>query len=681
VRLLMPFDYPFITALLIDTYSSIFLSPQFCRTHRVFTGASCPDGASFLPTIAGSEWQVSNGAYSLAGCPPGYELAAQECSLCPASSYCPGGSAAHIPCSEELFSSPGSNSSSDCRHVVFVFMTISFPMFVEDFSASEHRKVMQGLALVSDIYQGDILEVGLSEAGFGRTLIMYKFATSDAIAAENLRLRLSKELSNSSSFKFKGLADGYLETVTVSACPPGFYLQLEVGTSKNGKDGLCELCPAGFFCIGGSLVSTPCPLASYSLPGANSSSSCTSAVFVIVSARIQTPQRNFEKLQQQKYIVALALASGTAAERVSILSVSSADNYRRLGSDETRVRSQIAAKDTSSAASISNRLDGSTLNFELSAQGLPAASLDSITVLASSPQLESANTPPWVIALAVVCGVVVLLLLVLVYLRIFHSKVNVAEDSALTLKIIDVRQRLALLPSDGFFLNSERLPFWSKKRSAVFLRQSHLESAGRLALFRDFDIMSFDAFCLSLYVEQGAESKARYQALCHWILELSETLINPIPIPQDERCCHMGCSTVDARFRFFVHKVGKIRIWIDDNELFTCLKVKAQLFMDQIASECDLRYHKLCSEPRGQELVSLQHIMQQDTSKWIAGKGHALLRRFSSGPFSNIPASVTAGPLYAASDSVDFEFEEKRKSSSALDSSATVSRQDHMQAC
>ena len=162
------------------------------------------------------------------------------------------------------------------------------------------------------------------------------------------------------------------------------------------------------------MAPTACPTASYSPPGSNSSGSCTFAVYVIVLVTIQIPESNFTSSQRQKFISALALASGSLAQQVSILSVSSADKSRRLESGKTRVESQIAATHASSAVSISNRLDASTLNSELSGQGLPAALLDSITVLASS--LQNADTQPWVFALSVVGGAVLLLLAVLVYL-------------------------------------------------------------------------------------------------------------------------------------------------------------------------------------------------------------------------------------------------------------------------
>ncbi len=646
------------------------------RPYTAVTGASCPDGTSFLPNIAGSEWKAIGGIYSLVSCPPGYELVLQECMLCPASSYCLGGSAAPIPCPEELFSSPGSNSSSCCRPVVFVIISISFRVFVQDFSSSEHEKLKQGLVLVSNIPPGDIEEVGVSASGYESTLAIYKVATNDAISAEHLRLKLGQILLKASSIAFQGLPDACLQSITVSACPPGFKLNSDFGQTNIGKDGLCEVCPPGYYCSGGSLVPTPCPTSSFALTGSNSSSACTFAVFVIIMVTIQMPESNFTSSLQRKYVTALGLASKSAAERISILSVSSAAKARRMESGQTRVESEIAAMDVSSARDISNHLDISTLNFELSAQGLPAASLNSITVLASS--LQSTNTQQWVIALSVVSVVVALLLAVLVYLRIFHQKVLLTDDSDLMLKITDIRQRLSLMPKDGFFLNSEKKNFWNTGKEVSFLRLSNLEAAGRMALFCDFDIMNFDAFCLSLYLELHDGNKKRYQALCQWILELSEKLINPVTFQQDQHS-QVGCTTVDGRFRFFVQKVGKVRIWIDDDELFLRLKDKAQLFMDQIAIKCDLRYRELCNEPRGQELVSLHYIMQQDAQNWSSWKGHSLLRFFSSGPFSRVSQSATAEAFPAVCGFADVVFERKQTGSDVYSPvlSSSVYRQDH----
>jgi hypothetical protein len=143
-------------------------------TYDVITGASCPDGTLFLPTIAGSKWTAKDGVYTLVSCPAGYELARQECTLCPAASYCPGGSDAHVPCLDGLFSTPGSESPKACRQVVFVFVSILFPVSTDDLSGSDLLSTKQMLALLGDIFEGDVQRVGISEAGFGRTVVTHK---------------------------------------------------------------------------------------------------------------------------------------------------------------------------------------------------------------------------------------------------------------------------------------------------------------------------------------------------------------------------------------------------------------------------------------------------------------------------------------------------------------------------
>ena len=637
--------------------------------YNCFAGASCPDGASFLPDVAGSIWIAKEGIYNLKSCPAGYQLVAEECLLCPAASYCLGGIFAPVPCANGLFSSPGSNSSASCKQVVFVVVSISFPVFISDFSSSEQETLKQYLADTAEILPGNVQETEISQTGFGQTLVVYKLATDDAIAAAHLRLKLSQVLLSTSSITLPGLSEGFLQSVTVTSCPPGYNLQVESGPGSVGNDGLCVLCPAGYYCRGGSLAPIPCPTASYSPPGANSSSACTFAIFVIITTTLHIPQSNFTSSMQKKFILALSSASGTANERVSILSITSADESRRLAVEYTRVESQIAANDAESATSICNLLDSSTLNSQLSSEGLPAASLDSVSVLENSAQ--SSNSQLWIIALVVVCGVVALLLTVLLCLRRVQSKADLTEESDLWPKILEIRKRLELTPNDGVFLISEKRSFWSKGRNLTLLRKNHLEAAGRLALFRNFDTNHFDAFCISLYTEQDARSEKRYRALCEWLLELSEQLINPETVLSIFIHGRTDCTTADERFRFFVQKVAKARIWHDDEELFVSLKAKAHLLMGQITIQCDLRYQEFCTEPRGDEVISLTKLLNKQSDQWIAWKGHSLLRILSSGFYSFV--SSTDGALAAReTDSIP-----EMKSEGSTTSFATLSRQDH----
>ena len=637
----------------------------------------------FLPNVEGSIWKAIDGAYSLQGCPAGYEMVMQECVICPAASYCLGGSAPHVPCSVGLYSSPGSKFSSSCRSAVFVFTSLTFSINIGQFLDSEQEDLKLKLAFISNITPSDVEEVSIAETGLGQTLVVYKFATEDAISASNLRIKLVKVLSNPSSIKIVKIEEGNLKSVTVSDCPAGFTLQVMSAITNTGNDGVCEVCPAGYYCSGGSSAPSPCPTSSYSVPGSNASSSCTFAVFILVATTLQLPPSNFTIPVQRKFIAALASASGSAPEQVSVLSFSGVV-ARRLHDQETRIQIQIAAGDASSAGGITNHLDATNLNSQLSAQGLPPASLDSISILADSA--KSSSTQQLITVLAIVGGLVVLLLVVLVYIQFLRSKVMVIEDSALTLKIRSIRQRLMLMPQDGFFLSTESRPYWNRNKQLFTLRQSQLEAAGRVALFRNFDVIHLDAFCLSLYLEQDSASQMRYKELCQWLLELAEQLINPeILVPQDFDPGHLGCTTVKERFEYFVKKLGKARIWIDDEVLFSSLKDKAQLLMDQIASKCNLRYQALCSEHRGKDLVSLEDIMQQDSVRWRPGKGNSMLKIFSVGAFpssitvtaSNKACSASFDTPISKSDLKEDEFANDKFGRSI--SQVSVARQDHVE--
>ena len=138
---------------------------------------------------------------------------------------------------------------------------------------------------------------------------------------------------------------------------------------------------------------------------------------------------------------------------------------------------------------------------------------------------------------------------------------------------------------------------------------------------------------------------------------------------------------MDGRFRYFVHKVGRARIWADDDVLFQSLKAKAQILMDRIASKCDLRYKELCSEPGGGELVSVQQVMQRDSLQWVE-RGQSLLHTFSSGLFSAAPqccaAEAVAESVFGGSAK---PLTADAKAEHSSDSPSVVSRQDHSQVC
>ena len=639
-------------------------------------GVLCPDGVLFEPIIAGSGWVAQNGIFLLQSCPPGYELVAQQCTICPASSYCKGGSESRALCRDGLFSVPGSNSSTACSPVVFVVTYITFPIFINEFATATKDALTRCLASVSGSAPGNILEVSFSEAGLGTTQAISKVAMADAVSAAYVRNKITDSLSSSSALAAQGLPGSALLSVTVTACPPGFELILGTGARSIGSDGQCEICPASYYCVGGSTGPSSCSTGAFSPPGSNSSSACTPSVFIIVTVTIPLTSGNFTSGIKQNFVWAIATSGGCAVDRVSILSISSLDQTRRA-SGSSRVRSQIAVPDLNEAADFQNHLGASSLNAQLAARGLPPASLDSVSVLAASTPVSGIQ--PWVIVLAVVGSLLVLLLAVLVAFRLLQGKDESKEEATLRKKILDIRQTFRLMPRDGFLLSTERRPIWDRWREVIVLRLSHVEAAARMALFQDFDVMQFNAFCLSLEGESDATSKERYSILCNWLLELSEKLIYPdITLPDSDPKMNFsqspGGMSAAERFRFFTRKVVKVRIWLDDEKLFHNLKRKAVDMMEKISKLCEGRYLEMGKEPGWQELFEIETTMQEQPefgSKW-SRKGKVLLRTFSDGlcPLSSL------GPTLLSSNGTSLNNE---KEGLPCPLHENVVRQDHLE--
>jgi hypothetical protein len=99
-------------------------------------GAIC-DGVTLRPRVSGSVWlpDYTLGQYLLTTCPPGYQielagranLALQQCSLCPAGSYCIGGAASSTQCPLDTFSHAGSSASTACVPAIFVQLVAVLP--------------------------------------------------------------------------------------------------------------------------------------------------------------------------------------------------------------------------------------------------------------------------------------------------------------------------------------------------------------------------------------------------------------------------------------------------------------------------------------------------------------------------------------------------------------------------
>ncbi len=385
------------------------------------------------------------------------------------------------------------------------------------------------------------------------------------------------------------------------SCPPGYEF---VPITEQ-----CEYCAAGFFCIGGTSRRAACPDGLYVTAGANSSKSCVSVVFVQVAVSLSITQAEFSVEIQQRFLSALAIACGVSETQAGIQSLSQS---RRSTQGLLDVVSKIAASNMTEANSVHANLNQEGLSTQLVKQGLPPAVLKSSSILV--PAVLNSNESAWVIGVSISAGVCLLMMSIAFMYISLTKKVESMEERCIRLQVIAIRKRLCILPKDGFILGTERGPLWSKSDTVIHLRQGHLDAAAHLALMQDFDINQFDAFCLCLEGDDviPSSSQNRYALLQDWLLDICTELIRPelsgvggheiISISEQPGGVKLSAS---ERFKYFIKKVVKARIWSDDNQevLFSKLKLIAQDFMDQISDLCDVRYNMLSNEPGGSLLV------------------------------------------------------------------------------
>ena len=541
------------------------------------------------------------GSYLLQSCPAGYELitSAQECVLCPAFSYCPGGITAHVPCSGGLFAPPGSTSSLACLQVVFVVVALEIPIFISEFTSTDEDTLIGSLADVAAVPLGNVVLQSLSEsqAGFVSSRAVCLLASMDAISAERLRIRLTGYFQ---SFQLLGFSGSSLISITVTACAAGFELIIQDG-SLTGNDGDCNLCPAFFYCVGGTSERTSCTSGTFAPPGSNSSMSCVPSVIIIVVATLPIPLENFTTSKQGIFIDAISSVTSIAADQVMISSMVPISGRRSATFESIQVQFQLAARDSDSAMTVISNLRAPSFDSKLVSLGLPQAVIESVS--SSLPYSSGTSVQPWVIAVCITGGFFMLSLVLALTLWASLRNRGSEEEKLLSNKVLEIRRDLKISRKDGFLLTSERPSFFERHMEIVFLRKSHLEAAARLALSQDFDLQLFNSFCLSLEGESLAGGKDRHRALSEWLLEKAVALIRPDLILEGSVDQKMTTS-YSERFRYFVDRVSKARIWAEDLELFSRLQSRAQDFMDEMASLCDLRYNALCLEPRGSELAT-----------------------------------------------------------------------------
>ena len=164
-------------------------------------GAVC-DGGSLKGLVEGSVWDGNKetGLYTLSSCPRGYEMEAasqygQQCLLCPASSFCEGGTTAAIPCPQSTFSTPGSNSSEACKPVVFVTVEISLPLSPADFQSNQDEFV-RALSAAAGVDIGNVEVTSFS--GVSRRITPGKLKKQEHISPKSEERQWLPEFRRSS---------------------------------------------------------------------------------------------------------------------------------------------------------------------------------------------------------------------------------------------------------------------------------------------------------------------------------------------------------------------------------------------------------------------------------------------------------------------------------------------------
>ena len=340
-------------------------------------GAECTDGSHITSIVNGSIWSASEGIWTLTGCPPGYYLDSLQCQLCPAAFYCTGGSLPVTPCASGMFALPGATKQESCRISVFVTVKINVRLARPDFTNEVSGSFQDSLAKLVHRDPGYVVvEIVQPGDDITTTDVTSQISCSDAKGAAAIVQNLN-ENAIYAAFIVMGFNDPNLLSVQVTACVPGYQLL---------PSQICQLCPPDFFCAGSPFTAQPCPSGSFSLAGANHSSSCVQVVFVAVVVSLPLAQINFTSSFESKFQIAMAITAGVATDRVVITGTSEG---RRAGESSLLVNSDIAADDSKAAAAISSKIDQSSLNQNLASQGLPHSSLVSVTVMETNVQAAS----------------------------------------------------------------------------------------------------------------------------------------------------------------------------------------------------------------------------------------------------------------------------------------------------
>ena len=184
-----------------------------------------------MPAVNGSSWVTdpTAGWCVLTSCPPGYELintavgggafiySLQHCSVCPPSSYCPGGTSSSQTCPAGTFAPAGSNAAGSCKAAVFLAIVVELPLQPAAFDSMRREAFRNAVAYACGADTASVIVADSGEvrrAADGSLQVGAQIAAKDAVMAATLEASLKQDTLNS-RLKEQGLPAGTLVSVAV----------------------------------------------------------------------------------------------------------------------------------------------------------------------------------------------------------------------------------------------------------------------------------------------------------------------------------------------------------------------------------------------------------------------------------------------------------------------------------
>ena len=429
-----------------------------------------------VPAVAGSQWSVSGGAWALIGCPPGYALGAQMCVLCPATWYCPGYSIPAAPCEASLFSLPGAVSSASCFPVVYTILTIKVSRSITDNTANLLQNAVADVLGVQPgyVYLASVSQpasaISASVTQSAKETVTTYIASRNAEDAATLgQIAISETLTE--GLALYGFPDTTLTSIGVTACIPGYALVASV----------CKPCAIGYYCVGGTEPPIQCAVGCFSLTKANSSSACWEADFVLFTAVMSSSEFNGEFSNatiDQKFQLALAIVANVPHDAIV---VNSMNDFKSTRSEQTTLNAGIAVL-PNTGPEVVKRIQ-SSLNMQLQMEGLPPATIISLTITGGGASTGGGLSVSLIAGLVIACCITLCMVGSCLWT---NSKSASQEEKLLQSKMEELREKFGITMREGFALSTETGHWRCIRASALaemtVVRRSYLESAARLSL-------------------------------------------------------------------------------------------------------------------------------------------------------------------------------------------------------